>query len=157
MALLDIFADLPPVDNFEIKKESIAALLAGLMVHSNVTRAELAERLGWNRGQVTRLLSGSQNLTIKTIDEVVQALGWDWDLAFKEFGQATVTQPWNNGEAEVMAGRIANELEQFRVNLNEMRRLLERGRLPFENGEAVALGNLAANEENVDELFPAAA
>ena len=45
------------------------------MQAKSVTRAELARRLGTSPGHVTRLLSGSGNLTLATMTRMAFALG----------------------------------------------------------------------------------
>ena len=45
------------------------------MQAKSVTRAELARRLGTSPGHVTRLLSGSGNLTLATMSRMAFALG----------------------------------------------------------------------------------
>lgn len=51
--------------------ETIAALLQDL----NINQAELAERLGVTRGRVSQILSGGENLTLRTLGAVGWALG----------------------------------------------------------------------------------
>jgi transcriptional regulator with XRE-family HTH domain len=47
-----------------------------LMDRENVTRAELADRLGKKtRGYITQLLSGNSNMTLRTVSDVFLALG----------------------------------------------------------------------------------
>ena len=46
-----------------------------LMVQNDVTRTELASRLGKSRGYITQLLDGTSNMTIRTLSDVYLALG----------------------------------------------------------------------------------
>lgn len=50
-------------------------LIARLMAEQSVTKAELARRLGKSRAWVTQLLNGRANMTVRTLAEVVHALG----------------------------------------------------------------------------------
>jgi transcriptional regulator with XRE-family HTH domain len=50
-------------------------LIAKLMQEQGVSRAELARRLGKSRAYITQMLSGSANLTVRTLAEVAYALG----------------------------------------------------------------------------------
>ncbi|MBI5289955.1 MAG: helix-turn-helix transcriptional regulator [Chloroflexi bacterium] len=50
------------------------------MIRSNVRRSELAERLGTSRGYVTKLLDGQENMTLKTIVRVANALDMKVDV-----------------------------------------------------------------------------
>jgi len=45
------------------------------MKQHNITRADLAKRLGVTPGRVSQVLSGDENLTLRTIGTVAQALG----------------------------------------------------------------------------------
>lgn len=50
-------------------------LIATLMVEQGVSKADLARRLNKSRAWVTQLLSGQANMTVRTLAEVVHALG----------------------------------------------------------------------------------
>jgi len=50
------------------------------MEQQQVTRAELARRLGSSRAYITRLLGGQENVTLKTLVRVANALGAQWRL-----------------------------------------------------------------------------
>ncbi len=49
-------------------------LMCQLMQENNVSRSELAARLGKTKGYVTQLLDGRANMTIRTISDVFFAL-----------------------------------------------------------------------------------
>jgi hypothetical protein len=60
------------------KEELILAATCAIceeMERQDVTKAELARRLGRTRGHVTQLLDGGRNLTLGSIAEVADALG----------------------------------------------------------------------------------
>lgn len=50
------------------------------MTHLGMNRSALAEALGKDRSQVTRLLNGNPNVTLKTLVEISTALGTRWEL-----------------------------------------------------------------------------
>jgi|Deesub1362A_J573_1020465.scaffolds.fasta_scaffold23972_1 transcriptional regulator with XRE-family HTH domain len=50
------------------------------MREQNISRAELARRLGVSRAFVTKLLNGNPNLTIKTMMSIADVLGCDLNL-----------------------------------------------------------------------------
>ena len=52
-----------------------AELVASLMKEQNLTKADLARRLGKSRAWVTQVLSGRANMTMRTFAELVYALG----------------------------------------------------------------------------------
>lgn len=46
------------------------------MEESGVSKVALAERLGTSKGNVTQLLSGSRNMTVRTLADIAMALGY---------------------------------------------------------------------------------
>lgn len=90
----DLFADLPALDPFEVKKEYLATDLAALLVHSGITRSVACEKLGWHKSALTRVLSGKGNPTVKTIWNLAQLAGYDFDLVFRRPEQQVAPQPW---------------------------------------------------------------
>jgi transcriptional regulator with XRE-family HTH domain len=46
-----------------------------LMIESGVTRTEMAERLGKSKAYITQLLSGSRNMTLRTLADLFHVLG----------------------------------------------------------------------------------
>lgn len=90
----DMFVDLPDMDLFELKKDQLATQLAALMSFAKKNRTSMADRLGWKKSRVTRVLSGSGNPTIKTIWEFCDALDYDFDVVFRSIGELPPKQPW---------------------------------------------------------------
>jgi transcriptional regulator with XRE-family HTH domain len=69
--------------------------IARLMAEQNLSKADLARRLNKSRAWVTQLLSGKANMTVRTLAEVVYALGAEvklqaqppsWKIAGKPAG-----------------------------------------------------------------------
>lgn len=52
----------------------VTELIVELMNERGVSRSELADRLGKTKGHVTQLLSGSRNLTLRTLSDIFVAL-----------------------------------------------------------------------------------
>jgi transcriptional regulator with XRE-family HTH domain len=73
--------------------------IARLMQEQGVTKAELARRLGKSRAYITQMLSGSANLTVRTLAEVAYALGAEVKLeavpveGVPKQGRAELKQP----------------------------------------------------------------
>ena len=65
-------------------------LIMRLMDEQNVTKAELAKRLGRSRAYVTKLLNGSTNMTIRTIADVLFHLGHRLEVGSAPRGEQTV-------------------------------------------------------------------
>jgi len=72
-------------------------LVAKIMKEKQVTRTELAARLGKGRSAITRLLSDGRNLTMKSFGRILHALGveplFDW-AEIKGNNFATELQPY---------------------------------------------------------------
>lgn len=60
----------------EIAESVYVAMQAG-----GVTQATLARRMGVSRQHVSRLLEGTQNVTLATLGKLAVALGGNWTLA----------------------------------------------------------------------------
>lgn len=90
----DMFSDLQPVAAFTIKKIDLATQLNALMVFSGKSRSDIALSLGWKKSQVTRVLSGKNNFTVKTIWDFSSHLGFDFDIVFRASHQQRPRQPW---------------------------------------------------------------
>lgn len=54
--------------------------LSWYMRENKVTRADLAQAMGVSPGRVSQILSGDENLTLRTLSAVVDALGAELEL-----------------------------------------------------------------------------
>jgi transcriptional regulator with XRE-family HTH domain len=81
----------------ELARVAVAADLNVLLGKAAVSRSELATRLGWTRPRITQVLSGEGNLTIDTVSAVARALGYSFDLVFRETNERRAVQPWEHG------------------------------------------------------------
>lgn len=112
------------VEPHEVSMELVAADLAILLHHSGLSRADIAKKLGWKKGRVTRILSGDQNLTIKTISQFVEALGYTFDVVFYNKAYPKPKQPWQIDKAlkasitPTLTAKIQNGEQVFRDLLN---------------------------------------
>ena len=88
------FFDFSDIDPIDLKKDAIAADLCALMAFKNISRVELAKKLNWKLSQVSKVLSGKQNLTISTISKVCFALKYDFQISFHEEHEQLNVQPW---------------------------------------------------------------
>ena len=59
----------------EIAVETVTGLICKLMAEKDISRTQLAERLGKSRGWITQLLDGERNKTVATLSDVLVALG----------------------------------------------------------------------------------
>lgn len=54
----------------------VAEKLVEILERENVTRTELGRRLGKSKGFVSQILAGNKNLTLRTVADVCDALGF---------------------------------------------------------------------------------
>ena len=54
----------------------VTELLSAAMEEKQISKSELAARLGKSKGFVTQVLSGNRNLTLRTIADIADALGF---------------------------------------------------------------------------------
>lgn len=55
--------------------EAATELIASTMEKQGVSKAQLAERTGTSRAHITQLLRGSRNMTLRTLADIMFALG----------------------------------------------------------------------------------
>ncbi|MDC4558786.1 helix-turn-helix transcriptional regulator [Acinetobacter baumannii] len=94
MSKVSLIGDEYDVDMSAIKMEQVASHLVGLLRHKNISRSQLAKELGWRKSRVTKVLSGDENLTIKTMTIITQKLGYDFDVIFHNKNYDKPKQPW---------------------------------------------------------------
>ncbi len=62
------------------------------MDDQGLTRAELAERLGTSRANVTQLLSGTRNMTLRSLAALAHACGLRADVHLRDLTDAAFTE-----------------------------------------------------------------
>ncbi|MFI6476152.1 MULTISPECIES: helix-turn-helix domain-containing protein [unclassified Streptomyces] len=77
------------------------ASLAGLLAERNVTRGQLAQLMGVSAGRVSQILSGDENLTLKSLASIASSLDASVEVRF--FDAPLAGQPDRN-EAGVPGG-----------------------------------------------------
>ncbi|MET9417262.1 helix-turn-helix transcriptional regulator [Streptomyces klenkii] len=60
------------------------ASLAGLLAERGMTRKDLAESMGVSPGRVSQILSGDENLTMRSLAAVADALDVKMEISFSE-------------------------------------------------------------------------
>jgi transcriptional regulator with XRE-family HTH domain len=77
-----------PEDRRELAQERLlleaTERIAEAMVERNVTQAELARRLGVTPSEISMRLRGTRNLTLRTVADMIGALGYDAELECKD-------------------------------------------------------------------------
>lgn len=98
--------DFSDVDPVEIKKTAIASNFCALIDHAGLNRAELAKKLDWKPSRLSKVLNGTQNLTIKTIVELCVALDYDFDIHFHKANEHRSLQPWESNLLMQVNGKV---------------------------------------------------
>lgn len=80
------------------------------MENQNISRSDLAKRLGNSRSYITKILSTNENLSLKTLFKVVRALNCEIDIniRFKNMEYSVINEPgkWKNqGECYNYSGK----------------------------------------------------
>ena len=93
------------------KLEAVEALLQ-FMKREGITRTELASRMGVPPSRITRLLGGSENLTIATLVRAGRAVGAELKLTFQTAAaHAGATQ----NPASTPVSKVAEDPTPYRV------------------------------------------
>jgi transcriptional regulator with XRE-family HTH domain len=76
------------------------------MKDADVSRAELANRLGTTRGYVSQLLDGSRNMTLRTLSDLAFSLGMRFSVHLTPKTESAPAVPWSQaGEFFVQVHR----------------------------------------------------
>ncbi|WP_298980184.1 helix-turn-helix domain-containing protein [uncultured Psychrobacter sp.] len=106
--LLDEFSTL---DATEIQMELVASDLTLLLRHSGLKRSDLATILGVKKSRITRILSGDENLTIRSITSVAEALDYTFDVVFYNKNYPKPKQPWTIKREERLKTKVKEKLD----------------------------------------------
>ncbi|MFF4222295.1 helix-turn-helix domain-containing protein [Streptomyces sp. L500] len=79
------------------------ASLAGLLAERDMTRKELAEQLGVSPGRVSQILSGDENLTLRSLAAVAESLDATVEITFRDASGAPTHHPADDTAA---SGRL---------------------------------------------------
>lgn len=71
----------------------VTELICGLMAEQGVSRADLAGRLGKSRAFVTQLLDGTANMTLRTLSDLLTALGSSLRTSAVPIGATATPEP----------------------------------------------------------------
>lgn len=72
------------------------AALAGLLAEREMSRSQLAESLGVSQGRVSQILSGGENLTLRSLAGIARALDARVEVQFLDVpgaGQSSTARP----------------------------------------------------------------
>ena len=84
---------------------SVTAALISTMQAQGVTRTELADRIGKSKAFVSQVLSGSRNMTLRTIADIALALGKELcGMQLRDIGTTQVSADAMNIQAALAAG-----------------------------------------------------
>lgn len=84
---------------FEAKAQEVAVQLAAAVRHAGINQADLAKKLGWKASRVSKVLTGNGNLTLRTIQQVAEAAGLEFDVILRSPSAQRPAQPWEMRDA----------------------------------------------------------
>lgn len=134
----------------QAKLDEVSVGLCALLEHTKVSRAELARKLGWTPSRVTKVLSGEDNLTLRTLVRFLSVLDYDFDVVMRKRGAARARQPWDRSGLVLMfdGGEVA------RHTPGRTKSDIWRGGYQYES--VVAQSDLCANDESLIRHEPVA-
>jgi len=95
-------------------------VLSDLMARENISKAEMARRLGRSKSYVTQVLDGSANLTLRTLADLGWALGYSFRLQAKSQNSGCWVSLSDVPHLYTASqSRIKPSWEGFRPNLQE--------------------------------------
>ncbi len=119
MSKMTIFGADYEIDMSIVQMERIASDLIFLLKHSGLNRSELATKLGCKKSRVTRILSGDENLTIKTLTSVSESLGYGFEVVFYNKSYPKPKQPWtiDRENKKIITAKLVNKPKIFNLEL----------------------------------------
>jgi plasmid maintenance system antidote protein VapI len=90
----DMFSGLEPLRKIDIKLDEISTSLSALMSVSRKSRSDMANMIGCKKSRITKILSGKENVTVKTILSFCSSIGYDFDIFFRKEFENRVRQSW---------------------------------------------------------------
>jgi len=114
------FFDFSDVDPFFAKRNAVANELLALISHENISRKQLSEKLEWPPSRLSKVLSGEQNLTVKTITAISLALGYDFSIYFHKIHKKEMVQPWEklSGISNISHIKVLSEIQKYKINVH---------------------------------------
>jgi transcriptional regulator with XRE-family HTH domain len=91
----------------------ITERICELMEQQNVSRSDLAARLGTTRGYISQLLNGTSNMTIRKICDVYLALGRQFHATDRPINVRNSVEQTVKAHAGITADCIATALSQI--------------------------------------------
>lgn len=114
------FFDFSDVDPFFTKKNAVANELLALISHENISRKQLCKSLDWAPSRLSKVLSGEQNITVKTITAISLALGYDFSIYFHKIHKKEMVQPWEKASyiSNISQVNTISEIKKYNINVH---------------------------------------
>lgn len=71
----------------------VAEQIWAAMDAAKVTKSEIAERLGKSKAFISQMLNGSRNMTLRSLADIAQCVGYKVRLSLKHEGSVDAWQP----------------------------------------------------------------
>ena len=107
---------------FDIKAQEVATDLARALEEAGMTRTQLCEKLEWKPSRMSKVLGGGANLTLRTLYQLCEAVGLEFDVILRPRQQPRTAQPWEADHLQDDIRRLHSEAEHKHV---QSRALLE--------------------------------
>ena len=87
----------------------VTETLCELLEKENISRKELADRLGKSKGFISQLLNGGRNLTLRTVADILHVLGYKVSLTAHKIDR----KEGHGAPARQKVVKAAEEAQQF--------------------------------------------
>jgi len=99
----------------------VTEALATALSREDITKARLAQRLGKSKAFVSQILAGGRNLTLRTVADVADALGYRMKVVackkdFRRMPFERVEVPWERPARSFRGGQLLPETLPAEVN-----------------------------------------
>jgi transcriptional regulator with XRE-family HTH domain len=101
----------------------VTELIASLMEEKGIRKKDMAEELGRSKGYVTQLLDGRANMTLRTVSDVMWALGCSLEVDAKAIGfnsKRGARESYDVGRASTSWKRPVIRLQEEAVDQNSI-------------------------------------
>jgi transcriptional regulator with XRE-family HTH domain len=112
------------------------------MSYAQKTRSELARELHWEKSRVSKVLSGKDNLTVKTIWDFSSHLGFDFDVVFRGTNEPRPYQPWQKAPSTSL------QLSPYEILSNDSQRRASRPFIDMQTAQQVFNDFLQGNHKS---------
>ena len=89
---------------------AVTESFCGILEYENITRSELAKLMGKTKGYISQILSGGRNITLRSLSDIANYLGYTVKIDFKrkkEKQQNTYQIDWDFNSEKIGKSEIS--------------------------------------------------